>query len=122
MLGKSVSCAGLTFASGRFVGLYLEAMIDSMRKAKCRKLGIDQGTHNFLVHTNILPEARLTPFHNPYVINMHHLPSDASVEIVEDVAFINASGVLTARVVWHQYDRHPTLVQFAQSHYSKANR
>ena len=112
-MGKSISCAGLTFASGRFVLQYLRTVIESMKKAKCRELGIDQGTHNYVVHSNLIPEAKFIPFHNPHVVNMHWLPPDTRIVIEDHQAYLDVKGSRSLLKVWHQYDRHAVLVEFS---------
>ena len=74
----------------------------------CERNGVDQGVHNVLVHTNLIPFLKTFKQHDSPVVNMQG--GMASVKLDGELMVVhNARGVKTA--VAHQYDRNKELME-----------
>jgi hypothetical protein len=95
---RPIVCAGVTIGPQRLVVSYLSVMIESLLKLRHQSVGLDQAVHNYILHTGLVPEARLIPNGSGAVATLGIVPR-------EDVY-----GLLDAPVL-HQYDRHPALAE-----------
>jgi len=73
-------------------------MVDFLLKLRHQSVGLDQAVHYYVLHTGLVPQARLIPNGSGAVATLGIVPP-------EDV-----QGLLDAPVL-HQYDRHPALAQ-----------
>jgi hypothetical protein len=97
---RPVSCAGVTAGAAPAVLAYLEAMVEQLGRLRQQWLGIDQGVHNYVVHTGRVPGTLVANETGPVL----------TVGLMSDAA---ASTALRARkdelTLVHQYDRHRSL-------------
>eukprot|EP01041_Mallomonas_annulata_P000697 gene697-1336_t len=111
---KNIICSGVSVASMDTAIIYLKLMNDivlgkknddaslTARFPACERNGVDQGTHNVLVHKNLIPQLKLWSQRNGPVANLQ-----ARLARVENMRVYNAINELVAVV--HQYDRYPAL-------------
>jgi len=108
---RPISCCGTV--SGRTCGIlnYLaEMQIILLTLLPMQMADGDQGVHNYILHSGLLPQARvLENFER--VATLHHVPSE---QLHVDAAgyVVNPDGSISEIV--HQYDRHPHLFSVLQ--------
>jgi len=108
---RPISCCGTV--SGRTCGIlnYLaEMQIILLTLLPMQMSDGDQGVHNYILHSGLLPQARvLENFER--VATLHHVPSE---QLHVDAAgyVVNPDGSISEIV--HKYDRHPHLFSVLQ--------
>lgn len=108
LAGKPISCSGTVLGPRLALQHYLALMIHTLDQAPGgdpQFNGIDQGAHNLLLHTGVVPDPHWLP-NGDLIYTVGYLLPDALQ--------VNADGDITApdgRVpaIVHQYDRHPQL-------------
>jgi len=96
-----ISCSGVTIGSAPAVFSYLTAMVDELARLPQQPSGIDQGVHNYVVHTRRIPGVRLLGNETGPVLTVGIMPAvDAETLVRRRMADAN---------VIHQYDRHDGL-------------
>lgn len=110
---RPVACAGVTIGPFTKIAEYLTAMCGAMWARLTRIVdqpvggwGLDQATHNHLVHDHIV-ELTLTG-NGAGVIATLHYEDITNIEVPRSDGAIEVHGVAPAIV--HQYDRHPALI------------
>jgi hypothetical protein len=98
---RPISCAGVTLGTESAVRAYLEAMVGELVELERQFNGMDQGVHNYLVHTGRVEGRLVTNAEGP-VLTLAIMSDEAAVELVRRRAG-------DARML-HQYDRHPAVL------------
>lgn len=96
-----ISCAGVTIGTASAVLAYLGVMVDELARLPRQPSGIDQGVHNYAVHTGRVPNVQLLGNEVGPVLTVGIMSS-------EDAKALVSARVGDAYIV-HQYDRHPEL-------------
>ena len=96
-----ISCSGVTIGAAPAVLAYLTAMVDELARLSRQPSGIDQGVHNYALHSARVPDARLLGNGDGPVLTIGIMSS-------EDAEALVSARVGDAYIV-HQYDRHPGL-------------
>ena len=110
---RPISCSGTV--SGRMRGIleYLAEMqiiLLTLLPRVQKTDGDDQGVHNYLLHSGLLPQAKvLENFER--VATLHHVPGE-QLHINAAGHVVNPDGSISEIV--HQYDRHPHLFSAIQ--------
>ena len=94
--GYPIACAGVTIGPTHLVVEYLRVMVEHLVRLRVQAIGLDQAVHNYVLHSERVPSARLVPNGAGIVATLGIVPA-------EDV------GPLLGAAVLHQYDRHPSL-------------
>lgn len=105
---QTISCAGVTIGSYSAVMNYLELMIDYLIPLGLRVKSIDQGIHNYLIYTGLIPDLQLFANQQGPVLTMGYLP-DKELQFDQDGWLVNQDGSVVH--ILHQYDRHSQEVQ-----------
>jgi len=107
-----IICAGVTIGSYKNIRYYIETLCKELVKSP-PILGVDQGIHNFLIRSGLIPNTLI--YDNKYspVYNLHYVKAK-NIEIGEKGFIVNGFGI---PCVVHQYDRHPTLLMETQRRY-----
>jgi hypothetical protein len=100
---RPISCSGVTIGPVRAVLEYLAVMTDQLARLPRHVRGIDQGVHNFVVHSGLIPDARLVPNREGPVLTVGKMSATQAMEALSEHQ--NDVNVV------HQYDRHPELVE-----------
>ncbi|MDF3056765.1 MAG: hypothetical protein K0R17_980 [Rariglobus sp.] len=106
---RRVSCAGVVHGTIEGVIGYLDAMTEALiPKTTCiaGENSFDQGVHNYLLHSDRLPEAQIWENGDGLALNMCGI--DVNQFQPDDQGIIRTSSG-TAIPLIHQYDRHPAL-------------
>lgn len=115
---RRVSCSGTVLATWDRMVEYLlvmhQAMLDSMREARFIE-GIDQGIHNFLIHSDRLE--RVTMVENGVHVFTMAGVSEEDVAIANDGKIVDRYG--RAAPILHQYDYHPTALRLVDEKYRR---
>lgn len=98
-----ISCSGVTIGTSSAVLEYLTVMVDELARLHRQPSGIDQGVHNYLLHTGRLANVRLLASGNGPVLTIGIMAKTDAAELVH--ARIGDANVI------HQYDRHPELTE-----------
>ncbi|HLW18457.1 MAG TPA: hypothetical protein VKV69_13965, partial [Actinomycetota bacterium] len=93
-----ISCSGLTIGSSEAVLTYLALMVDHLARVPRQFKGIDQGVHNYLLHNDLVPGARIVKNTEGPVLTVGTMTGSAALELLR-------SRRSEVRIV-HQYDRH----------------
>ena len=102
---KRISCAGTTTGRTRGILHYLAEMTILLLSLPPELDDGDQGVHNYLLHTGLLPEARVLD-NFARVATLENV-SAAELHISASGQVVNPGGSVSEIV--HQYDRHPHL-------------
>ncbi|WP_036477620.1 hypothetical protein [Myxosarcina sp. GI1] len=99
---NKISCSGTTIGTYSAIMNYLEKMIDQLVKVNDRSVGIDQGIHNYILHTNLIQNVSV--FENFYgpVLTIHNT-DEKNIFLNTDDYLIDRNGCIIN--VLHQYDR-----------------
>lgn len=108
-----IVCSGTTIGTLDAVRAYLHAMTGEMSRINDDipsllfvTPGIDQGIHNYLIHTGRLDGVQLFPNETGPILTMNYVSPDA-IRLDNDGLLLNETG--SPYHVVHQYDRHPAL-------------
>lgn len=101
---KTLICAGTTMGPTDMVRRYLVALVRQMMLLKKQVNGIDQGTHNYIVHTGAAGPFTIAMNHDGPVINLSRTPIER-LRFNDDDELTNDDGSVIAVV--HQFDRLP---------------
>ncbi len=99
---RQISCAGTTVGSRSAMMEYLERMIDNTIELKCHTWGIDQGVHNYILHSGLVKNVKFYENYRGPVLTMH-FSKDDKLRFDENGYIINEDGSVVH--VLHQYDR-----------------
>lgn len=99
---RKISCAGTTIGSRSAMMQYLEGMIDNMIELKCHMWGIDQGVHNYILHSGLVENVKFYENYRGPVLTMH-FSKDEKLRFDNNGYIINDDGSVVN--VLHQYDR-----------------
>jgi len=99
---RPISCAGVTIGTADSVLAYLEATTAELVLLARQFRGIDQGIHNYVVHTDRV-RGRLVPNSEGPVLTVGIMDGAAAADLLRRRA-------AEIRVV-HQYDRHPEVTK-----------
>lgn len=102
LAGELISCSGVTMGDTASVLGYLRLMVDHIIDLRRQTGGIDQGVHNFLLHTGLLPDANLVPNAEGPVLTIGYMGE------ITDADLVARDGLPLP--VLHQYDRRPALM------------
>ena len=100
---KPIICSGTTYGSLLAMIDYTELMIETIKKVRdhgCK----DQGIHNYLIHTNKLPNVMLHQDDNGPVSTLSLFKPYGSIRINDKLLVIDQTDNVINIV--HQYDRH----------------
>jgi len=100
---KPISCSGITIAPREQMLAYLRVMTEHLLSLARQTVGIDQGVHNYVIHTGLVSRARLVPNGEGPVFTAGLVPQ-ADVDTALDEGRIDANVV-------HQYQHHPRLAE-----------
>jgi hypothetical protein len=98
---RPISCSGVTIGTADGVLAYAEAMVAELVELSRQFRGMDQGVHNYVVHTG-RAAGRLVANSEGPVLTLGIMSDTDAEELL-------ARRTEEARVV-HQYDRHPALL------------
>lgn len=101
LAGRPISCSGVSIGDTAAVLGYLNLMVDEIVELRRQAGGIDQGVHNYLLHTGRLPAAHLVPNGEGPVLTIGYMGEIADADLV------GPDGLPLP--VLHQYDRRPAL-------------
>jgi hypothetical protein len=102
---RRISCSGTISGRTRGILHYLAEMKIVLLSLPPRLDDGDQGVHNYLLHSGLLPEATMLD-NFERVATLHHVPGE-ELHIDIDGQVVNPGGSVSEIV--HQYDRHPHL-------------
>ena len=122
---SDISCSGVLLGTAPAIYKYIDLMSSTLQGRgslthlfpQCERNGVDQGAHNVLLHSGLVPELQ---FHSsgtfPSVVS--HMQSDpyASVSTSDPVRVKDTTGLPVSIV--HQYDRNEALQQKFTSQYA----
>lgn len=122
---KPILCSGTTMGPSELMLQYVDAMVahlERMRRDRPEVIrvleGLDQGIHNYLLHSNTWHgKVRIFPNEQGPVMTFGH-KNPETVLFNEDGQVINEAGAVLN--VLHQYDRHPELTARLLARYSGA--
>ena len=104
---NAISCSGTSMGTIAGMRRYLDTMLAEIKKKQCKSYGIDQGYHNFLLHSGRLGGEERTRRYPQGTgpINTVGLISDAALPLPRDRQgfVLNRDGSRSAVV--HQWDR-----------------
>lgn len=123
--GSDISCSGVLLGTAPAIYTYIDLMAATLQGRsplthmfpQCERNGVDQGVHNVLLHSGLIPELR---FHSavsfPSVVS--HMQSDpyTSLSTSDPIRVKDAMGLPVSIV--HQYDRNEALQQKFTSQYA----
>lgn len=114
-MSKTISCSGTSMATWDAALTYVHLVASELlSRRKCERNGVDQGVHNYLVHSDVLGQAlRAKDAGSVHTISNEEgwiIASSMMPDIRRDRAgrMVNNKGEVVAVV--HQYDRHSTMV------------
>lgn len=99
---KKISCAGITIGSRSAMMEYLEGMIDNLIELKCHTWGIDQGVHNYILHSGKIKNVKFYENYHGPVLTMH-FSKDEKLRFDDRGYLLNEDGSVIN--ILHQYDR-----------------
>lgn len=99
---KPVVCAGVSFAEMDAAHEYLRLMCDHLVRINSRGL-VDQGVHNYLLHTGALKSAHVYTLEETPVLHLGLIPP-GQLPTNEAGLVVNGSGIVVNAV--HQYAQH----------------
>jgi hypothetical protein len=106
--GRPIVCAGVTIGAAAAVLEYERIMVDELSKLARQFHGMDQGVHNFVVHSALVPHAHVVPNREGPVLTMGLMAAEDAVPILRERA--------PELKVVHQYDRHPGALEVIRAH------
>jgi hypothetical protein len=109
---KPICCSGVTIGSRGAVVGYLEAIVKELLKLRTQVAGIDQGVHNYVLHTGRVPRFTVVSNWTGPVLTLALVPP-------EEVASAARNGRLNANVL-HQYNHHAILRDRVQREFASA--
>lgn len=98
---RVVSCSGVSLGAREAMLGYLGQMAAHILRLRSQMTGIDQGIHNYLVHTGRIPNLTLWRNGTGPVLTMGY----GEYRVNDEGTVLNEDGTVPA--VLHQYDRHP---------------
>ena len=112
---KPVSCSGTTVGSQAAILDYIVKMIALLLPftPAAHMAGYDQGVHNQLLHSGVLPDATVYDSGGP-ILTLGWRKEPPQVDAQGDI--LNDAGV--PAVIVHQYDRHPALHRAVRERYA----
>lgn len=99
IVDKPISCAGFTIGSQSGIDRYLDMILEVVQRTRQFFPGADQGIHNWLIHSGLLP-CQLHKNEDGPVYTVGYQPGI----LVRNHRVINAQGL--EPIVVHQWDRH----------------
>ncbi len=103
---RAISCSGVTIGSARAVQAYLAVMVRELARLPRQPSGIDQGVHNYVVHSGHVPEVRPLGNDTGPVLTIGIMSDEDAEKLV--LARLDDANVV------HQYDRHPRAIEAAR--------
>jgi hypothetical protein len=98
-----ISCSGVTIGPVDGMLRYLRAMVNDLVSVPFQWAGVDQGVHNYVVHTGLAGDIAFAGNDRGPVATLAAVPkADVEAALPDGYAHVN---------VIHQYDRHPLLAE-----------
>ena len=95
-------CAGTTIGTKEGIINYLEWMMDYILQSNYQRFGVDQASHNLILHRNIIPDVRFYDNFQGPILTMNYTSSE-KLNFSQDGFLLNEDASVIN--VLHQYDR-----------------